>query len=85
MERDVVVGGVAEGGSWVEAVVVASTRLGDMDVALAGELAEDPVGCAFGDADGVGDCAQSGVRVSGDVEENLEVVREEPPLLLPVT
>ena len=85
LERDAEVGAVPKRGSGVDAVVVSASRLADVDVASLCQVAEDSVCRAFGDADLEGHGSQSGVRVSCDVEEDLEVVREEPPLLLSIT
>ncbi len=72
-------GGVAHGDVGVDAVVVATADPLAFDVAGFHEFGDDALGGSFCDPDALGDVTESGVRVLVDAEEDLGVVREEPP------
>ena len=81
-ERNLVVGFVPEPQPLVQAVVVAAPLFRDHDIAFVGEVAEDAVGCPFGDTHLVRDAAKTSIRMTGDHEEDVEVICEERPGLL---
>lgn len=72
-------GGVAHGAFAVDGVAVAASLAGCLDVAGLDEVGEDALGCAFGDADVLGDVAESDVGGVGEAEEDLGVVGEKGP------
>jgi hypothetical protein len=59
-------------------VVPASVALPD-DEPCVDQVGQDPLGGAFRDADPLCHVPEPDVRVAGDAEQHLRVVREEPP------
>ena len=80
---DLVVGlrRVAHGDSPVDRVAAAAAVPLALDVPGVGQVSDDALGCSFRDSHGLRDVSQSSVRVTGDAEEHLRVVREEVPRL----
>jgi len=76
-----VLGGVAHRDVGVDTVVVAPADPFAFDVAGLHELGDDALSGPFCDPDALGDVTEPGVRVSVDAEQDLGVVREEPPCL----
>ena len=72
-------GGVTHGVFAVDGVVVASSDADCLDVPGFDQVGDDALGCAFGDADALGDVAEPDVVCLGEAEEDLGVVGEEGP------
>ena len=72
-------GGVAHGGGAVDGVMGAPAHSFAGDEAGLSEVADDSLGCPFGDPDALGDVAQPHVALPGDAQQDLGVVGDEPP------
>jgi hypothetical protein len=72
-------GWVAHESMRVDPVLVPTAVALSVDVARLDEVGEDPLRGSFGDPDVLSDVAEPDVRSSGDAEEDLGVVRKEPP------
>lgn len=70
---------VPEVGARDDLVAVASPGLGPDDEALADEFGDDLLDGALGDADPLGEVPDPGLRVAGDRDEHVPVVRQEGP------
>jgi hypothetical protein len=79
-----VLGGVAHGDVRFDAVVVSAADSFAFDVAGFDEVGDDALGGSLGDSNAVGDVTGSRVWVAVEAEEDLGVVREEPPCFLSV-
>ena len=77
-----VLGGVTHGCVGSDAVVVSTADSFALDVAGFDEVGDDALGGSLGDTNALGDVTESRVRVAMDAEEDLGVVREEPPRLV---
>jgi hypothetical protein len=77
-----VLGGVAHGDVGIDAVAVASADSSSFDVAGIDQVGDDALCGAFGDPDSLRDVPKAGVGVALETEQNLGVVREEPPALV---
>jgi hypothetical protein len=75
-------GGVAQLGLWVHAVVIAPPSAFAGHVAPFDELGDDPLSRSFGDSDGLSDVAETHVAVASDREQHPCVVGDERPGLL---
>ena len=72
-------GGVTHGYVGSDAVAVSTADSFALDVAGFDEVGDDALGGSLGDTNALGDLTESRVRVAVDTEEDLGVVREEPP------
>lgn len=63
----------------IHSILVSAPVALAVDVARLDEVGEDPLCRPFGDPDLLSDVAEPDIRGSGDAEENLGVVGEEPP------
>ena len=79
-----VLGGVAHGDVGVDAVAVSTADPFALDVAGLDQVGDDALGGTFGDSDALGDVTEPRVRVADETEQDLGVVREEPPGLVVV-
>ena len=77
-----VLGGVTHGYVGSDAVAVSTADPFALDVAGFDQVGDDALGGSLGDSNALGDVTESRVRVAVDAEEDLGVVREEPPRLL---
>ena len=76
-----VLGGVTHGDVGVDAVVVSTSDAFAFDVAGFHQFGDDALGGPFGDSNRLGDVTEPCVGVAVEAEEDLGVVREEPPRL----
>ena len=74
-------GGVAHLRAAVDRVVVSAADLLALDEARLHEVGDDSLRCSLGDPDLFGNVTQSDGVVARDTEEDLRVVRDEPPRL----
>ena len=72
-------GGVPHRRASVDQVVIPSPNTAPFDDAGCGEVCDDPLGCALGDPDCLGDVPEPDVAVLGDAQEHLCVIGEERP------
>jgi hypothetical protein len=70
---------MAHVGVGIDPILVSAPVALSVDVARLNEVGEDPLRGSFGDPDLLSDLAEPDVRSSGDAEEDLSVVGEEPP------
>ena len=72
-------GGVAHSGGTVDCVMGAPAHSFAGDEAGVSEVADDSLGCPFGDPDTLGDVAQPHVALPCNAQQDLGVVGDEPP------
>ena len=72
-------GGVTHGDVGVDAVAVSTTGPFALHVAGFDQVGDDALGGSLGDSDALADITESRVRVAVEAENDLGVVREEPP------
>src|SRR5262249_47400488 len=77
-----VLGRVAHGDVGVDAVVVTSADSLALDIAGFDQVGDDALSCALRDPDLLGDVAEAHIGVALDAQQDLRVVREEPPGLV---
>ncbi len=75
----VLFGGVSERETPCEGVSVPAADVLDGDVAPVGEVADDELDGAFGEADLMGDVAHGLLGAAGELHQHVPVVREESP------
>ena len=63
----------------IDRVAISAADPGGPDVSRVDELGEDPLGGPLGDPDPAGDVPEPDVRVLGEAEQHLRVVRQERP------
>ncbi len=65
---------------WADAIEVAATFALPIQITGIDEIADDPLGGAFGDADAIGDISESQPGITRDAEQGVRMVGQKRPL-----
>jgi hypothetical protein len=77
----VCLGGMSHRGVSMDGVAVAAADAHALEEAGLDQIRDDPLRRPLGDADGLGDVSRSAIGVARDGQQDLRVVRDEPPRL----